>query len=156
MRFFRHRWARLRRSSGHPYLRTQASLHNFDRSECRAASGSWTVSSSEGFWRFFPFRRNHRLSRRMVVPLPQRSVVQWSTTVVVLWKQGVTHHLLSAGWGRSGPRETRCMHSHLPMALQWCSRRLNHRLRENDSRWVVMPNWLRFLSGHNPSSALAW
>ena len=36
------------------------------------------------------------------------------------------------------------MHSHLPMALQWCSRRLNHRLRENDSRWVVMPNWLRF------------
>ena len=48
--------------------------------------------------------------------------------------------------GGSGPRETRCMHSHLPMVLQWCSRRLNHRLRENDSRWVVMPNWLRFLS----------
>ena len=44
MRFFLHRWARLRRSSGHPYLRAQASLHSFGRSVCRAASGSWTKS----------------------------------------------------------------------------------------------------------------
>ena len=44
----------LNSSGGHPYLRHPALLSSFSRSECRAASGSWTVSGSEGFRRFFP------------------------------------------------------------------------------------------------------
>ena len=93
MPVFRHRVALLWRLSGHPYLRTQASLHSFNGSECRAASGSWTVSSSEGFWRFF-LKRNHRLvDRAMVVPLLLLCKSTRSSSVVTLLRQDVTHHL---------------------------------------------------------------
>ena len=48
-------------------------------------------------WALFFGERNHRPSRRMVVPRPQRSVVQRSPSVVTLSKQGMTHHPLREG-----------------------------------------------------------
>ena len=79
MPVFRHRVALLWRLSGHPYLRTQASLHSFNGSECRAASGRGTVSSSEGLWRFF-----------YLLPMDQAEIDNWKTIAESMEAKGDT------------------------------------------------------------------